>query len=1129
VTLTITSNSRLLLLSTLLTCCIGAVSSSAIAQSTNSVEQEVGVSDTECNLLHDDATIDEQTVAKRLACHQRSTERMEWLVRQLQTERSILTSQLREDDPQLLEYKQKLIENQRNVKRLEQRMTDLATLSEALRHQRDDYRNRLLNAISESESRDQSRQIDDRLFRNFSQSYVTLSNENTSLRKQLDEQKKNITDSQSQISEQQSTIQRLQDDLADSENQIEQTTLSSQKVSEDLEVKISQLQTIKKKLLDRSLIEQRQEEQLIQLKRELALQIEAQQQSHEEQQQLNEDHALRVNIYQQKIQSLTSDTRTLEEAINKERAQREAQVNEANDMRLNLNTEKKQLEERLEQSKAQLVLAEEQQTRLMSENEDSSREIQRLGLSNADLQQQIDEVQEQLNEDSLQVDNYQQQIQSLTKVTRTLEEAISKERAQREVQAKEANDMRLNLNAEKKQLEDRLEQSKAQLVVAGEQQTRLMRENEDSSRELQKLDESNTDLQQQFDKVQEQNASLHTELDETREQLRLATDNSKDLNNKLQITQQTFSALKADADKALERFEATTLSRNLAIQTLEEKNAQLKADSKQFAAKAEEQQSVLSDELARSNDALDANQQDHAEYYRQFETTLARLDKQLLSKDQDIAELKAQQLQLNNQIESEQAGQTELNDRLRAQDQNILELEAETTQLTEELANATSLADDYSNRLTAQSASSTEQIALLEENVKESELSIEELNAVVHQLQQDLSTATDKLSTESEALAIAENSRLQDEKNNEEVLNRLNAQALESQQEITQLEEQLALSDNKYLQSKQKLDQLNSVQTTNEKLTAELSAIQLQLDNQISTNETLSVKLEERETLVADTESRLAKSLAETEKLSAAIAQKGEELNTKQDRINQVESALSVADQERSSLTEQMVVLDGNLSDVRDLLRESQNNSESVASNLEKMREELRASDKRLADRKNALAALIKEKQAITSALAEHQKESTLLAEQIKSKLVADGLTDAQVELQSDQTIAIKVGSSSLFRAGSSLLTEEGSDVLISVGRSISDLDGRRIIVEGHSDNTPLGAKLEETFVDNWGLSMARAVSTADFLSRSAGVPPNLLSVSGLGDSDPVADNSTVEGRQLNRRVEILLVDSEGS
>ena len=54
---------------------------------------------------------------------------------------------------------------------------------------------------------------------------------------------------------------------------------------------------------------------------------------------------------------------------------------------------------------------------------------------------------------------------------------------------------------------------------------------------------------------------------------------------------------------------------------------------------------------------------------------------------------------------------------------------------------------------------------------------------------------------------------------------------------------------------------------------------------------------------------------------------------------------------------------------------------------------------------------------------------------------------------------------------------------------------------------------------------MARAVSTANFLTRQAGIAANLLSVSGLGDTDPIADNTTVEGRRMNRRVEILLVD----
>ena len=258
------------------------------------------------------------------------------------------------------------------------------------------------------------------------------------------------------------------------------------------------------------------------------------------------------------------------------------------------------------------------------------------------------------------------------------------------------------------------------------------------------------------------------------------------------------------------------------------------------------------------------------------------------------------------------------------------------------------------------------------------------------------------------------------------------------------------------------------------------------------------------------------------------LKQKEQELNEQQGQIDTMQSALTEADNRNGALTEQVEALTADLTNLKDLLQQSQSNNETVALSLEQMRAELRASDERLEDRKSALAELMNEKQASAQARNDHQKASAELTRSIEAKLQDAGLTTATVDLQGDQTIAISVGSSSLFRPGSSVLTEEGSGLLATVGQSITGVE-RKIVVEGHSDNTPLGAKLEQRFTDNWGLSLARAVSTANFLTREAGIAPDALSVSGLGDTDPVADNSTVEGRQQNRRVEILLVDHQRS
>ena len=83
---------------------------------------------------------------------------------------------------------------------------------------------------------------------------------------------------------------------------------------------------------------------------------------------------------------------------------------------------------------------------------------------------------------------------------------------------------------------------------------------------------------------------------------------------------------------------------------------------------------------------------------------------------------------------------------------------------------------------------------------------------------------------------------------------------------------------------------------------------------------------------------------------------------------------------------------------------------------------------------------------------------------------------------------------------------------------------GLEIRVEGHSDNQPIH---NDQFRSNWELSTARAMAVLRLLVDDAGFDPKKLSASGYGEYRPVADNSTVEGRRMNRRVDLVVVQSK--
>jgi chemotaxis protein MotB len=78
----------------------------------------------------------------------------------------------------------------------------------------------------------------------------------------------------------------------------------------------------------------------------------------------------------------------------------------------------------------------------------------------------------------------------------------------------------------------------------------------------------------------------------------------------------------------------------------------------------------------------------------------------------------------------------------------------------------------------------------------------------------------------------------------------------------------------------------------------------------------------------------------------------------------------------------------------------------------------------------------------------------------------------------------------------------------------------RPIRVEGHTDDAPT---ISTRFRDNWDLSSSRAASVAAYMARAHQIPGNLLSAAGYADTRPVASNDTSQGRELNRRIDLVV------
>jgi chemotaxis protein MotB len=115
--------------------------------------------------------------------------------------------------------------------------------------------------------------------------------------------------------------------------------------------------------------------------------------------------------------------------------------------------------------------------------------------------------------------------------------------------------------------------------------------------------------------------------------------------------------------------------------------------------------------------------------------------------------------------------------------------------------------------------------------------------------------------------------------------------------------------------------------------------------------------------------------------------------------------------------------------------------------------------------------------------------------------------------------IQLTLNDSLLFRSGSATLTDDGKNLLQRVSRIIKPI-GRRIRVEGHSDNVPIATA---RYPSNWELSTARAVNVVKYFIHQGRIDPQLLSAVGYAEVKPRVSNDSEDQRAKNRRVEIIL------
>ena len=163
-------------------------------------------------------------------------------------------------------------------------------------------------------------------------------------------------------------------------------------------------------------------------------------------------------------------------------------------------------------------------------------------------------------------------------------------------------------------------------------------------------------------------------------------------------------------------------------------------------------------------------------------------------------------------------------------------------------------------------------------------------------------------------------------------------------------------------------------------------------------------------------------------------------------------------------------------------------------------------------------------KVSITQSMLDHRrrvpKELERAARELQNRLQVLGMTKGvNVKFDGKGGLIVSLPNQILFDFGRAELKPEAYEVINQLGASLSEVEGVFVGVRGHTDNVPLGA--QSAYQDNYDLSYHRAKNVMGQLSAPGGVQAKECEIIACGESQPVADNATEEGRQTNRRVEL--------
>lgn len=285
--------------------------------------------------------------------------------------------------------------------------------------------------------------------------------------------------------------------------------------------------------------------------------------------------------------------------------------------------------------------------------------------------------------------------------------------------------------------------------------------------------------------------------------------------------------------------------------------------------------------------------------------------------------------------------------------------------------------------------------------------------------------------------------------------------------------------------------------------TKQFTDVQDQLKNATQENEVLK-----------QSNMRLETANRELESSNKQLAERNKDLNSQLEEalynLNAQKQKYAGLEIDMQNLNRQLDILKtGSTSEIEKLMDELQ----TTRYNLNQREDRLREAEKELEDRNAKLIEL----QDILA-----QKDQAVKDLRNKVMQALTGFTNNGLTVhEKNGKVYVSMDEKLLFKTGKWDVDPNGQRALQDLSQLLAENKDINIMVEGHTDNVPMRGSGEVK--DNWDLSVMRATAVTKILTRNPNIDPQRIIAAGRSEYVPLTSNEAADGRQMNRRTEIIL------